>query len=942
MNKQEEFIKITKYKYINEKKYMINFEKKENYILISLKDNNYSYISKLSLEDIILNNKFESPINLNELLESLITIKFSELKKINDMFTYNFKTEIKGIKINLDIELKQENNLIAFNKYETSQNHADTNKNLYNYNNLNIKKENEFNIIMENKIINNNIIENGDNIKKNKNIFLNKKRKNVNEFSIFNIDINDDDDDVEEEEEEKIINNDQNKYINVDIQGYEIKFPYQPYKEQIDYMNKIFLCLNSDDNIKKNAILESPHGTGKTLSLLCSILTWNKHLKQKEITPKKIIYCTKNMPKINNLIDELSKIKNWYDINYCILCPRDKICSKQNSKNILNLTKKVDELNEKNDYDYKIYHKRYYKDKYEIKLEKEENTFKACKDCVYSKNVNNISGDFLDIEDLKIEGRNNFFCPFYYMRNKLDNSNIIILPLYYIFDNYFREQSKIEPLIKNSIIIMDEAHYLLKISEEFNNISLEYQDVIKAIHFFLHNEINILISKKENNNLKEMKESILEYLSFLKTTLFELYEMNLKEINKKILDNIFSISAFDNIINDIEFFIFFLEKNNYTNINIKKIKAFLSILNSITQMDNQDYNIYLSFVNDYDNKLLEEINFKININCLNTGKQFNKILSKKPYRIILTGACLSPLHLFESHLNHSFHFKYQGNHIIGNDQLIVKLITHYKLTKDISKTNPFFFIRNISNLEIQYKIIGNILYDLSRITPDGIIMFFSSMTVIKSCIDIWKEEGIYNKIDTNKKIIIDNKPLKLKQNILEDNNNINYTNINDMENYNPLNLYKKFIDEGKGGIIISIFKGKMSKEITFKGKYGRMVINIGIPFINNKTNEKIKLKEKYYYLIGKNIQEWKEGDAMFKINQSCGSIIRDKSDYGVILNIDFRNLKLKSYLSRWLLNAKPKTEEYICEENDNCNINNNKFIQEIKAFYINNKNTKVL
>ena len=59
MNKQEEFIKITKYKYINEKKYMINFEKKENYILISLKDNNNSYISKLSLEDIILNNKFE-------------------------------------------------------------------------------------------------------------------------------------------------------------------------------------------------------------------------------------------------------------------------------------------------------------------------------------------------------------------------------------------------------------------------------------------------------------------------------------------------------------------------------------------------------------------------------------------------------------------------------------------------------------------------------------------------------------------------------------------------------------------------------------------------------------------------------------------------------------------------------------------------------------------
>ena len=47
-------------------------------------------------------------------------------------------------------------------------------------------------------------------------------------------------------------------------------FPYEPYKPQIEYMKAVIQALNRS----QNALLQSPTGTGKTLSLLCACLAW--------------------------------------------------------------------------------------------------------------------------------------------------------------------------------------------------------------------------------------------------------------------------------------------------------------------------------------------------------------------------------------------------------------------------------------------------------------------------------------------------------------------------------------------------------------------------------------------------------------------------------------------------------------------------------------------
>ncbi len=57
-----------------------------------------------------------------------------------------------------------------------------------------------------------------------------------------------------------------------------VYFPFKPYECQTEYMRKVILALENS----QNALLESPTGTGKTLSLLCATLAWLKNERERE------------------------------------------------------------------------------------------------------------------------------------------------------------------------------------------------------------------------------------------------------------------------------------------------------------------------------------------------------------------------------------------------------------------------------------------------------------------------------------------------------------------------------------------------------------------------------------------------------------------------------------------------------------------------------------
>ena len=85
----------------------------------------------------------------------------------------------------------------------------------------------------------------------------------------------------------------------INIQGIEIYFPYKPYEIQINYMNKIIESLNNNKSI---AALESPKGTGKTLCLLCACLAWIKFMREVKNIKFKIYYSSRNHSKISNVV----------------------------------------------------------------------------------------------------------------------------------------------------------------------------------------------------------------------------------------------------------------------------------------------------------------------------------------------------------------------------------------------------------------------------------------------------------------------------------------------------------------------------------------------------------------------------------------------------------------------------------------------------------------
>lgn len=68
------------------------------------------------------------------------------------------------------------------------------------------------------------------------------------------------------------------RQIPIEISGVKVYFPFKPYSCQIEYMNRVMEALNEG----KNALLESPTGTGKTLSLLCATLSWVRNQREIE------------------------------------------------------------------------------------------------------------------------------------------------------------------------------------------------------------------------------------------------------------------------------------------------------------------------------------------------------------------------------------------------------------------------------------------------------------------------------------------------------------------------------------------------------------------------------------------------------------------------------------------------------------------------------------
>ena len=771
-----------------------------------------------------------------------------------------------------------------------------------------------------------------------------------------------------------IADNELNKQHKITIENIDVYFPYELYQCQEIYMQKIIQtlnkkCLDKNNEFKSVAALESPTGTGKTLCLLCSVLSWVNTMRKENKYFGSIIYSTRTHSQISQVIGELKK--TCYRPRIGILSSREFSCINMELKRSLNPSV------------------------LDVKCSRDH------KNCKFYKNVESCYNDNLgcvDIEEIINKGKAKQYCPFYAQRYKIKKGNcdLIFIPYNYIFIKEIRETLGLD--ITNNILIIDEAHNVSQNCEEAKSVELIYKDLeemkkdLKEIikerkkeskktnnkdnkdksqdekeaednsldsnnqleeNKYENKSNNIICSLREDclvreinsienimNNLKEKKNKIIDtdfqknYIEINNEDFLSIFlksEEEIKKIQKKekkgqiTLDTLFNNTNFNGLeeYDEVNKLSQYITENNI----IKHIKFINRIINAIMKdyLRKTKLSILLNIlekINDYlENKsIFDSYTFCISEEKLLVQNHMQRILKLNIF-------CFNPgigfndiiklnpysiiltsgtLAPFDI-LEKELKIKFETT--LENDHIIDKSQFKFAIikgTKFNDKNISFNFEYNNRKDYNTIKSLGYTILNLCKsVKSGGILVFFTSFSYLNECYNIWGECNLIGQISKYKTIFFDNK-----------------------KNKKLVSDYKN--NENKNSILLSVFRGTSSEGIDFKDDFARMVVCIGVPFAN-KMEEKIQLKKKYLDKISEEKvgcsldgRKWYVNDAISNVNQTLGRVIRHKNDYGVLICLDKRyeaHYKNKLF-SKWMRDK--------CEI---INVLDNNFMESLGSFY---------
>lgn len=282
----------------------------------------------------------------------------------------------------------------------------------------------------------------------------------------------------------------------------EFGFKKKLYPGQMKFIEDASFAIEN----RKVAILSSPTGTGKTLSLLCTaskILSRPKDedeslfnlLNFKENT--KIYYCSRTHSQLSQVINELKNCQIKY--SSVILGSRKVYCVNLE----VNTIKDIDSLN----------------DKCKMLVKND------C--CLFYKN-DHYSTVGLDIEDLKNLALKEHFCPYYYSKNRASECEIVFLPYNLLFTREGRASLDIS--LKDKILIIDEAHNIYDSVIQLNSAEVSWND-LKAIGMAkgLSADLQTIIFKIQNFKSSchlPCVKNVINFLVDCKISNFNMFEIS--------------------------------------------------------------------------------------------------------------------------------------------------------------------------------------------------------------------------------------------------------------------------------------------------------------------------------------------------------------------------------------------------------------------------------
>ncbi|KAL9448863.1 hypothetical protein AB3S75_010908 [Citrus x aurantiifolia] len=740
------------------------------------------------------------------------------------------------------------------------------------------------------------------------------------------------------------------------VGGIQVEFPYQPYGSQLVFMCRVISTLDrAQRDGHCHALLESPTGTGKSLSLLCSTLAWQQNCKLKN----QLANISHSKPDTEAVTDPLANGGGFIpESQPSTIPPSTNGETAQVAMNNKNVKKKMTPtvfyasrthsqisqvISEYKKTAYRVpmavlaSRKHYCTNKY---VRDKENIDEECKlllgdrnlGCPQFKNVHKVRGhpslqkggchEVHDIEDLVKVGQVVRGCSYYAARSMADDAQLVFCPYSYIINPVIRGAMEVD--IKGAILILDEAHNIEDIARDAGSVDID-EDVLLKLQMELEQvcSVNPMIYQP----LIEMTQDLIGWIERRKATLA-----------KREFQHFFSCWTGDKALRELQeanisrqCFPILLEcatkaikeatdtESELPHLSGMSVITLEGLFSSLTYFFSRNG----SHVSDYQLALQKYIKrdsknpggnwtHTLSLWCLNPAVVF-KDVAELSLSIILTSGTLSPMNSFSSELGVQFGTCLEAPHVIDVDlQVLTSVIStgpdNYPLNASYKTADGYAF----------QDALGKSIEEICNVVPGGSLVFFPSYKLMEKLCNRWRETGQWSRLNAKKPLFVEPKggsqedfeivlkhyynsislgskrAVVRKKRVKREGNN----DLNTIESHENANK--------KGASFLAVCRGKVSEGIDFSDDNARVVIVVGIPF-PNINDIQVSLKKKYNdtYRSSKNLlsgNEWYCNQAFRALNQAIGRCIRHRFDYGAIILLDerFQEERNRAHISKWL------------------------------------------
>ncbi|TRY70725.1 hypothetical protein TCAL_01186 [Tigriopus californicus] len=705
--------------------------------------------------------------------------------------------------------------------------------------------------------------------------------------------------------------------MKLNVGGLLVHFPYDYiYPEQFSYMLELKRALDA----RGHCLLEMPSGTGKTVSLLALILAYMKAHPA-------------------HALEELRKLLNFY---------KDSVGEELNFVGLAlssrkNLCLHPDVSRER---DGKVVDARCHALVAPHVRERHARDPENVPVCDFYEQFERLGRDLrlppgsYVLDDLKKFAQGYGVCPYFFARTAIAQANIVIYSYHYVLDPKIAELVS-KDLPKNAVVVFDEAHNIDNICIDSMSVKItrklldrcqssitvlesEIARLKEADSMQLKNEYDRLVqglreaqTRRENDAVLSnpvLPDHVLQeavpgsirkgehFVAFIKR-LVEYLKIRLRvqhvvqETSAGFLSDIASKVCIDRkplrfCSERLSSLIRTLEISHTADFSpLTLISHFATLVSTYTKG-------FTIIIEPSDDKAPTVFNPVMHFRCLDSSIAIRPVFERFD-SVVITSGTLSPLDMYPRILDFhpvimaSFTMTLARQCILpmivgkGNDQ--VALTSKFEAREDTA------VIRNY----------GTLLSETVAVVPDGVVCFFTSYLYMENVVAAWYDQGVIDQIQKHKLLFIETQDAA--------------------ETSLALLNYIKACENGRGAVLLSVARGKVSEGVDFDHHLGRAVLMFGIPYVY--TQSKI-LRARLDYLrdtfqIREN--DFLTFDAMRHAAQCVGRAMRGKTDYGIMIFADkrFGRIDKKGKLPKWI-------QEHI--RDSMCNLSTEEAIQISKKW----------